>query len=128
MSLDDLGAAAWADDTEPEEDVWAAEPGWGANPAQKEQVTELQHAVREDEEHLQQDDEDDGFGAFDAPGTTSPLALAAPEDDDFGDFGDFEDVEQDVAPTFTEEPASVWQDPSRPPPLVSSFPARTTLS
>jgi hypothetical protein len=67
-------------------------------------------------------------------------ALPPPADDDFGDFGDFEDFDAEpiagtsevpsafgvsssngMAAGFTEEPEeSVWEDPNRPPPLVSS--------
>lgn len=71
------------------------------------------------------------------PGDAS--SLPPPTDDDFGDFGDFEDFDAEpaagtsdtpsafgVLPSngmirgFTEEPEeSVWEDPNRPPPLVS---------
>ncbi|KAI5455019.1 hypothetical protein NCC49_002294 [Naganishia albida] len=119
MSLDDFGTAAWADETEPGQDVWAAEPepepepesAWGERPAQEdERVAE----PRQDRVKPQPQDADEG------------------DDDDFGDFGDFgggdfgefEEAEQDARdpnpnPTFTAESSSVWQDPSRPPPLES---------
>lgn len=75
--------------------------------------------------------------AVPADGSTS---MPPPADDDFGDFGDFEDFDAEpaagtsavpsafgvsasngLAGEFTEEPEeSVWEDPNRPPPLVSS--------
>lgn len=94
-------------------------------------------------------EDDDGFGDFDsqpmastsiqtAP-TDGTSQLPPPADDDFGDFGDFEDFDAEpaagstefqpafgvmpsngMAGEFTEEPEeSVWDDPNRPPPLVS---------
>ncbi|KAJ9117208.1 hypothetical protein QFC20_000352 [Naganishia adeliensis] len=112
MSLDDLGASAWADDTSTRRHTWDEE--------RRKDTTEPRgdDGFGSFDAPGRRQDEDGGFGAFDAPpGETSPLALARPaddDDDDFGDFGEFEDV---GGGEDGEE--SVWQDSARPPPTKS---------